>query len=152
MARDLKLEAAAAFVDGQLASAAHQLSVGEPELQAGGVAGIHHAVELRLGVLQGEVEVAIRGALAARDLALHAHVAEARFHGLPSGSHQLGHRQNARLFDRRRGRRRGWFIGRRGLGASAVNRCSKESWGGGLGFSLLPSPPALALAEAFSSG
>ena len=103
-ARDLKLKPAAAFVDGQLASAAHELAVAQAKLEAAGVARVHHAVELRLGVLEREIEVSVGRTLEARDLALDAHIAEAGLQGLACFAHQLGHGQDADLFGRGRWR------------------------------------------------
>ena len=144
-----ELETAARFVDGQAAAAAHLLPILQAEAQSTGVACIHHAVELRLRVLQGEVEMSVGRTLETGHFAFDPQIREAGFQGDAGGAHQFGYREDARVLgflDRRAVRRR--FAVRRGkrtcrrvVGTGAANRRSRIVDMGTLkGF---PYPPAM---------
>jgi hypothetical protein len=62
---DRQLELAALLINGQPAPAAHAQPVGDLQPQAARLAREHHAIDLRLAVLEAEVEVSGAGAAAA---------------------------------------------------------------------------------------
>ena len=112
---DGELEPAARFVDGQAATATHLLPVLQPKAQANRLPCVHHAVELRLRVLQSEVQMSIGRALEPGHFAFHAQIGEAGFQSQAGSAHQIRHSEDARL---------------RGCGRFAVRRAVRRRGAG----------------------
>ena len=83
-------------VDLDEATGHHLEPLGQGQGQAARLGGPEHGAQHRLGVLEGEVDVAAPLAAQVGHLACHPDVAEARLQGVAQGAGQLPHREGAR--------------------------------------------------------